>query len=77
MEIKFSFLEKIAVMRGSFKIPTENVSRAHSDRPKTEVGELRLMGTSIPGAVKTGTYRTRRGKELWYVSHGDEKHHSN
>lgn len=72
LEIKFSMLEKIAVLRGSIKIPAKNVTRVHSNRPKTEIGELRLLGTGVPGAVKAGNFKTKRGKELWYVGRGDD-----
>ncbi|MGI9566409.1 MAG: hypothetical protein ACR2LL_05280 [Nitrosopumilus sp.] len=72
LEIKFSITDKLAVMRGSFKIPPKNVIKVHSNRPKTEIGEVRLIGIGLPGAVKTGTFHTKRGRELWYVGRGDD-----
>ncbi|GKS67560.1 hypothetical protein YTPLAS73_11070 [Nitrosarchaeum sp.] len=71
--IKFTVLEKILGIHGSFRIPLQKISEIHSNIPKQSWKEIRCPGTFLPGMIKAGTYLTDRGKEFWYVTR--KNHH--
>jgi len=68
LKIKLSVLEKFASIRGSFEIPLEHIEKATTETPQSSWGDMRTLGTNFPSLVRAGTYRTKRGKEFWYVT---------
>ena len=72
LKIKFSVIERILGIHGSFKIPVPNVRRVTTQHPVQSLKEIRLPGTFLPGVIKAGTYLTDRGKEFWYTTRKKE-----
>jgi len=68
MYIKFSALEKILSVHGSFTIPLDTVSEISYERPVQSLREIKMPGTFFPGVIKAGTYLTNRGREFWYTT---------
>ena len=66
--IKFSLIEKILGVHGSFTIPLDAISEIHTDEFMHLSHGLRFPGTFFPGLIKAGTYLTNRGKEFWYAT---------
>jgi hypothetical protein len=68
LSIELSPAEKLLC----FKWRPIALSRSHLQRvtagvPETSWTDLRIPGTAVPGLIRAGTYRTRRGKEFWNV----------
>lgn len=65
--IRFSVLESLAALHApELEIPLRHLRGVSNERPAFQ-WMLRAPGTSLPGVLKAGTYRRRRGKEFWYA----------
>ena len=51
-------------MKGSFKIPLQNIKNVSAELPKPTWKEIKAPGTFIPGLIKAGTYYTDKGQEF-------------
>lgn len=49
-------------------VPLNHLIRATTEKPESHWTDISAPGTYLPGVLKAGTYRTRRGKEFWYVT---------
>lgn len=68
--VKLSVVEKLQAFRGNLTIHRRDVSNARVvPDGLAAVHGLRLPGTSIPGMLKIGTWRSRLGRTL-AVCHG-------
>ena len=66
--VRLTMWEMIASAHlGSFRIPREQVERAHLDVPSHAWKQLRLPGAYLPGVVQTGTYVWARRREFWFT----------
>ena len=58
-------------MHGSFKIPLADIKKVWTEMSAlslSSVGEIRMLGTHVPGIVKSETYRMHGGKDFWYAA---------
>lgn len=63
VEVRLSTVEKIAGLHGDFRVPVSAVTAvAVVDQPLAAVTGVRAPGAHVPGRVKIGTWRQRRGK---------------
>lgn len=68
--VKLSLVEKLQAFRGNLTVHRRDVSNARVvPDGMAVVRGLRLPGTSIPGLLKIGTWRSRFGRTL-AVCHG-------
>ncbi len=68
LKIDLGDLEKVLAIKGGFEIPLENILKVGTEAHRTGWRETRAPGTHVPGAIKSGTYYTPRGREFWYVT---------
>ncbi len=52
----------------TFEIPLAHIERVSTEKPTSTWTEIRVLGTSIPGVIKAGTYYTGNSKEFWYAT---------
>ena len=62
-------------LKSSWCIPLDRIAAVSLDEPVTHWTDLRAPGTFWPGVIRAGTYRTKRGKEFWYVTGKREGHY--
>lgn len=64
--VRLELWEQIAsVHPGSFRIPKDQVERAHLDVPQHGWKRLRVPGAYVPRVIQTGTYLWADRREFW------------
>ena len=61
-------LNRVWALKGEVRVPLSQISevRPHVDRTQVRSG-LRVPGTSFPGLIQAGTYRSQGQKSFWLV----------
>ena len=66
--VRLELWEQIAAFHpGSFRIPRNQVERAHLDVPAHGWKRLRVPGAYLPGVIQTGTYLWAERREFWFT----------
>jgi hypothetical protein len=71
LKIKLNPLEMLFSFRGSIEVPLDHITSASTKRPDRE-WQIRAPGAYVPFLIKTGTYHSKKGKELWYSTIGKD-----
>ena len=68
--VSLSAVEKLEALHGNVTVPRSAVARVRTvPDGMVEVHGLRAPGTGLPGVIKVGTWRSRKGK-TFAVCHG-------
>jgi len=75
LEVVMNIQAQVLAMRTDpLVILINNTIQAHDTLPEQSSSDRRMLGTAIPGYIKTGTYLTENdNKEFWFVKSIDSK----
>jgi hypothetical protein len=68
LRVRLNPLEKILGFRRSFRLPSQNIASAFTDRPPWNLAQVRSPGAHLPFLLKAGTYYGGRRKEFWFAT---------
>ena len=73
LRITLSGRDRMYTLRRSIEVPLSSIVVALDlERDALETpGMIRAPGTSLPGRIKAGTFRSKDRKEFWDVRHAD------
>jgi hypothetical protein len=73
LQVKLTGRDRLYTLRGSIEVPLASIAEARAaERASVKTaGLVRAPGTSLPGQIKAGTFRSLGRKEFWDVRHAD------